>query len=170
MNILCVSLSEMGLWMNIFWIYRSRYTSCVGTRPAVQGTFKAFKRFNEGSKKFNSSMRSRNVQEFKRFKGSKGSVRSRVQLIKRTINTFNWFKEVQRFGERSIRSRVQMFKPQKLYWFKVTKLLHRAMLRNERRCGSRRFKPSIRAKARSEGSSAVPGETQWNQGKLLVKV
>ena len=42
MNILCVSLSEMGLWMNIVWIYRSRYTSCVGTRPVVQGTFKAF--------------------------------------------------------------------------------------------------------------------------------
>ena len=121
MNILCVSLNEMGLWMNIFWIYRwfkersKRSKGSKGSRK-VQGSSKGsmrsrnvqeFKRFKEGSKKFNSSMRSRNVQEFKRFKSSKGSMRSRVQLIKRTINTFNWFKEVQRFGERSIRSRVQ---------------------------------------------------------------
>jgi hypothetical protein len=53
------------------------------------------------------------------------------------------------------------------YW---KKLLHRAMLRSERRCGSRSRQTSNRAIARSEGSSAVPGATRWNQGKLLVKV
>ena len=36
MNILRVSSNEIGLWMNIFWTYRSRYTSCVGTRPAAK--------------------------------------------------------------------------------------------------------------------------------------
>jgi len=100
---LCVSLSEIGLWMNIFWIYRSRYTSCVGTsaaadrRPAVQGRLNLGTIFLTKNHSIDGGVQ--NVQCVQlvpgTFKSSKGSMRSRVQLIKRTINTFNWFKEVQ---------------------------------------------------------------------------
>ena len=124
MNILCVSLNEIGLWMNIFWIYRSRYTSCVGTRPA----------FNIGRE-----LERRHSTCFYDWEADRLSAEGGSGCFSGCI-------------ERML-DNVQY--PQ-IYCFPITKLLHRAMLRSERRCGSRSRQTSNRAIARSEGSSAVP--------------
>ena len=137
-------------FVEVFKLFRSRYTSWVGTRPSFIIGWAFLRRHFS---------RSWQATCFYNWTADRLSAEGGSGRFSGCIH---------RGGQ--VEGMLDNVQDPKIYYFPDPKLLHRAMLRSEWRCGSRKCKSSNRAKARSEGSSAVTSTTQWSDGKLLVKV